>query len=116
MARFDDKVVLMQVFAAWCATCITEARNIQQVRNQFSEKDLEIVFFDVQQGETKEQIEDFMLFSSILGLKPAIALRFNYEGWLFIDPKHLKDTGKNWAVSLKTAKEKGQLFSQFFER
>ena len=65
---------------------------------------------------TKEQIEDFMIFSSNLGLKPAIALRFNYEGWLFIDPKHLKDTGKNWAISLKTAKEKGKLFSQFFEK
>lgn len=57
---FKDKVVLMQVFAAWCPTCITEARNIQQVRNEFSEKDLEIVFFDVQQGETKEQIEEFI--------------------------------------------------------
>jgi holliday junction resolvase Hjr len=65
---------------------------------------------------SKEQIEDFMLFSTILGLKPTIAARFNYEGWLFLHPKHLKPTGKYWALSLKTAKEKGTLFSQFFER
>ncbi len=65
---------------------------------------------------TKRQIEDFLLFSNILGLKPALALRFNYQGWLFLDPKHLKDSGKNWAVSLRTAKEKGQRFSQFFEK
>ena len=65
---------------------------------------------------TKNQIEDFILFSNIIGLKPVIALRFNHEGWLFIDPKHLKDTGKYWAVSLETAKEKGFRFSQFFEK
>jgi holliday junction resolvase Hjr len=65
---------------------------------------------------TKEQINDFIIFTSILGLKPVIAARFNREGWLFIAPKYLKDTGKYWAVSLKTAKQKGKKFSQFFER
>ncbi len=65
---------------------------------------------------TKQQIEDFMLFSNIIGLKPILALRFNREGWLFLDPKHLNDTGKYWSVSLKTAKEKGRRFTQFFEK
>ena len=65
---------------------------------------------------TKQQIEDFLLFSNIIGLKPILALRFNREGWLFFDPKHLNDTGKYWAISLKTAKEKGRRFSQFFEK
>lgn len=64
---------------------------------------------------TKEQINDFILFSSMIGLKPVIATRFNHQGWLFIDPKHLKDTGKYWAVSLENAKQNGQRFSQFFE-
>jgi Holliday junction resolvase len=64
---------------------------------------------------TKSQINDFILFSNLIGLKPVIALRFNYEGWIFLDPKHLKDTGKNFVVSLKTAKEKGRKFAQFFE-
>ncbi len=63
----------------------------------------------------KQQIEDFITFSYILGLKPVIALRFNYEGWLFISPDKLKDTGKYFAISLETAKSKGQKFSQFFE-
>lgn len=66
---------------------------------------------------TKQQIEDFILFSSVIGLTPVIALRFNREGWYFIDPKkHLKDTGKYWVASLQTAKEKGKRFSQFFEK
>ena len=64
---------------------------------------------------SREQIEDFILFSSMIGLKPVIATRFNREGWIFVDPKHLKDTGKYWAVSLETAKEKGERFGQFFE-
>jgi len=64
---------------------------------------------------TKAQIEDFILFSNVIGLKPVIALRFNYEGWLFISPEQLKDSGKNWSISLEKAKQEGKKFGQFFE-
>ncbi|MEK6855073.1 MAG: Holliday junction resolvase Hjc [Nanoarchaeota archaeon] len=64
---------------------------------------------------TKAQINDFVLFSNMIGLKPVIAARFNREGWLFLAPEYLKDTGKFWVVSLETAKQKGKRFSQFFE-
>ena len=64
---------------------------------------------------TKEQIADFVLFSNIIGLTPVIATRFNREGWYFISPQQLKDTGNNWVISLKTVKEEGKRFSQFFE-
>jgi Holliday junction resolvase len=64
---------------------------------------------------TKEQISDFVLFSQIIGLKPVLALRFNYEGWFFISPQQLKDTGKYFAASLKDAKIEGKRFGQFFE-
>ncbi|MDP1695314.1 MAG: Holliday junction resolvase Hjc [archaeon] len=64
---------------------------------------------------SKQQIDDFVRFSLTLGLNPVIALRFNYEGWLFLNPSQLEDSGKNWVVSLKNAKEKGSRFSQFFE-
>lgn len=64
---------------------------------------------------TKKQIEEFVVFSEIIGLKPAIAVRFNREGWIFLEPKQLEDSGKYWAVSLKDAKEKGMRFGQFFE-
>jgi Holliday junction resolvase len=63
---------------------------------------------------TKAQIEDFVLFSSIMGLKAVIAVRFNREGWLFLNPKHLEDSGKNWVISLERAKKKGKRFGQFF--
>lgn len=64
---------------------------------------------------TKQQIDDFITFSHILGLTPVIAVRFNREGFIFLAPEQLKDTGKYWGVSLKDAKENGKKFSQFFE-
>jgi Holliday junction resolvase len=64
---------------------------------------------------TKEQIESFVIFSEIFGLEPVIALRFNREGWFFLHPKELKDSGKHFAIKLEDAKEKGKRFSQYFE-
>lgn len=63
---------------------------------------------------TKKQIEDFVLFTSMMGLKPAVAVRFNREGWLFMHPRHLEDSGGNFVVSLDRARNKGKKFGQFF--
>jgi len=63
---------------------------------------------------SKEQIEQFIIFSEIFGLVPVVALRFNREGWIFISPEQLRDSGKNWVISLEEAKIKGKKFSQFF--
>ena len=65
----------------------------------------------------KKQISNFMIFSEIFGLKPVIAIRFNREGWFFINPlkqKILKDSGKNFVITLENARKKGKRFSQFF--
>ena len=63
---------------------------------------------------TKEQIEQFVVFSEIFGLTPVVALRFNREGWLFVSPNQLRDSGKNWAITLEEAKQNGKKFGQFF--
>jgi Holliday junction resolvase len=63
---------------------------------------------------TKEQIEQFVVFSEIFGLTPVVALRFNREGWLFVNPSQLRDSGKNWAIKLDEAKIIGKKFGQFF--
>lgn len=63
---------------------------------------------------TKKQIEEFLVFSDVFGLEPVIAVRFNREGWFFIHPKNLKDSGKNWCVSLELAKDKGKRFGEMF--
>lgn len=63
---------------------------------------------------TKEQIESFIVFSDIFGLKPVIAIRFNRLGWFFLNPKEMKDGGKNWVINEKIVRKKGKRFSQFF--
>jgi len=63
---------------------------------------------------TKKQIEEFLIFSSIFGLKPVIAVRFNREGWFFLKPNDLEDSGKNFCVSLDLARKKGKRFGQAF--
>jgi Holliday junction resolvase len=63
---------------------------------------------------SKSQINNFIVFSEIFGLKPVLALRFNKQGWYFINPKYLKDSGKNWYINLENARKKGKRFAQFF--
>lgn len=63
----------------------------------------------------RKQIESFILFSQIFGLKPIIAIRFNREGWFFLPPKYLEKTNKGLAVSLELARKKGKKFAQAFE-
>lgn len=62
----------------------------------------------------KSQINDFILFSSMMGLTPVIAVRFNHQGWLFISPDQLSDSGKSWVISLEKARSEGKKFGQFF--
>lgn len=63
---------------------------------------------------SKEQIEEFIVFSQIFDLEPVIAVRFNRKGWFFLEPSHLEETGKNWKVDLEMAREKGKRFGQAF--
>jgi len=63
---------------------------------------------------TKAQISDFIVFSEIFGLTPIIALRFNREGWFFISPEDLENSGKYWVITLEKARSKGKRFAQMF--
>ncbi len=64
---------------------------------------------------SNEQIENFIIFSEIFGLTPIIALRFLREKWIFIKPTDLRDSGKNWMISIEDAKKKGKSFSEVFK-
>jgi len=63
---------------------------------------------------SKQQIEDFLVFSEMFGMNPLIAVRFNREGWFFLEPQHLETTGKGLAISLDDVREKGKRFGQVF--
>jgi len=64
---------------------------------------------------SKKQINNFMIFCEIFGLKPVIAVRFNRVGWFFLNPKNMESSSKNWVVNLEIVRKKGKRFSQFFE-
>ena len=61
---------------------------------------------------SKQQMEDFLIFSEIMGLTPVIAVKFLREGWLFLNPGEFRDAGKTWAINLKDAKVVGRRFGQ----
>jgi len=63
---------------------------------------------------SKKQINNFLIFSEIFGLTPVVALRFSREGWIFLHPKHLRDTENNLVITLEEARKKGKKFAQFF--
>ena len=64
---------------------------------------------------TKEQINDFLQFTHVMGLTPVIAARFSREGWFFLKPEQLEDSGKKWVVNLENIRDKALRFGQFFK-
>lgn len=65
---------------------------------------------------TKDQIDRFITFSEIFGLKPVIGIRINQLGWFFLNPKDMKTSGKNWVINLGLVRKKGKRFAQFFDK
>jgi Holliday junction resolvase len=63
---------------------------------------------------SKDQMENFIIFSQIFDLEPIVAVRFNRKGWFFLEPEDLEETGKSWKVDLEMAREKGKRFGQAF--
>jgi len=64
---------------------------------------------------TKDQIDDFMQFTNVMGLIPVLAARFNREGWFFLRPEQLEDSGKKWVINLENIRSQALRFGQFFE-
>ena len=63
---------------------------------------------------SRDQVNRFMTFSEIFGLHPVIAVRVNREGWIFLNPKDMKGSGKNWAINNEIVRKKGRKFAQYF--
>lgn len=54
-----------------------------------------------------EQIKNLIEFSSLFGVNPLVAIKFNRKGWHFIHPDQLTKTGKGMVISLEDIKKKG---------
>jgi Holliday junction resolvase len=61
---------------------------------------------------TAEEINDLIKFSQTFGAEPWLGIKFDREGWHFVNPEDLKKTEKNYSVKLEVAKDKGLSFEQ----
>lgn len=61
----------------------------------------------------KQQISDLKEFAKKFGFPPVIAVKFNHNGWWFVEPEKLEDTGKGLAISLQDIQKTGKTFDEF---
>ena len=61
---------------------------------------------------TNDEIEKIVSFSKLFGAEPWIGVRFNNEKWYFLSIEDIKETEKNYLISLDIAKKKGFLFEE----
>jgi len=62
-----------------------------------------------------EQIKELVKFSKLFGVNPIIAIKFNRNGWHFVNPSRLVKTQKGFVMSLEGIKKSGQPLKNFVE-
>ena len=70
---------------------------------------------DVRQYLTKREVDELCEFSRIFGAEPWIAVKFNRVDWYFLTIDDLEDSGKNYGISIPSAKRKGFSFSEMIK-
>jgi len=65
---------------------------------------------------TKKEIKELRLFSDLFGAAAFIGARFSREKWYFLDIKSLKETKKNFVISVDLAKVKGLSFDELIKQ
>jgi Holliday junction resolvase len=58
----------------------------------------------------QKEITELQYFCDKFGAEPWVAVKFDKESWYFFPIHDLKETGKNFAITLKDAKIQGLLF------
>lgn len=61
---------------------------------------------------SKDNVEQLREFSRVFGAEGWIAVRFNKNEWLFLNPDDLNETEKGFSFTLETAKNKGLLLEE----
>ncbi len=61
----------------------------------------------------KQQMKDLKEFAAKFGFPAVVAVKFSRQGWWFIHPDKLEDTGKGLAISLDDIQKIGQSFDDF---
>ncbi len=65
----------------------------------------------------KVEIDQLIKFSEIINAKPVLAMRFDKNGWYFLDAKKTPLNKKgNYTISLKLCQEKGIKFDELIKK
>jgi len=70
-ARFESKVVVVQIMGTWCPNCLDESKYYSEFYNSNVEKDIEFVALAFEYAKTQEKA-----FSSIKRLKDNIGIQY----------------------------------------
>ena len=61
---------------------------------------------------TKKEVSELILFSRVFGAEAWVGARFNNEEWRFVRAEDLRETNKNFNISLESAKNEGKTFHE----
>ncbi|ALV63338.1 Uncharacterized protein ADU37_CDS16390 [Thermococcus sp. 2319x1] len=61
---------------------------------------------------SEEEVENIKSFANRFGGKGILAVKFTNNGWYFFDAEKLKKSGKNYRITLQTAKHKAKTFDE----
>lgn len=61
---------------------------------------------------SEEDVEKVKSFASRFGGKGIVAIKFINNGWYFFDAGELKKSGKNYRITLQTAKHEANTFDE----
>lgn len=64
---------------------------------------------------TKEDVSQIKQFSSVFGAEAWLGIRFNNQGWFFMNLEDLRETDKSFMVDMDIAKSKGLTFDQLIK-
>ncbi len=59
LSEHRGKVVIFYAMAAWCPTCVPEAKALARIYREYRDKGVEVLVLDVWAGETEEQLLQF---------------------------------------------------------
>ena len=60
-------------------------------------------------------MKDLKEFAAKFGFPAMIAVKFSRQGWWFVHPDKLEDTGKGLAISLDNIQKIGMSFNDFIK-
>lgn len=61
LASFHGKVVLVNLWATWCAPCVTEMPMLAKLQTHFADKDFLVLAVSVDQASNKEQAKSKLI-------------------------------------------------------